>query len=323
MLEITIAFLLDLTLGDPPYSWHPVRIIGRIIERTEAWLRAHIPEERAAGFIQAIGLPLITFGVVWFICELAGQIHSGLKTLLEVFFLYSALSVKDLEIEARGIYTCLVNKKIENARENLARIVGRDTSDLEESEIIRATVEAVAESFVDGILSPLFYAAIGGAPLAMAYKTVNTLDSMVGHKTSKYKEYGRMAARMDEWWNWIPARISWILIGVGAFFLNGRNTEAWRIGFEDGASNRKTNSVVPEAAFAGALGVELGGVNYYQGVKKEMPKLGYPMRALEKEDIRRAYRLMKYSAWTALGFALILSYISWFFYIKIFDPIAL
>ncbi len=323
MLEILVAFGLDLAFGDPVYPWHPVRLIGQLIQKMETWFRTHVGGGRFAGLLLALFVPSLVFLSIWFICELAGQIHPLLKTLLTIYFIYSALAIKDLESEARKIYTLLVKGKLEKAREHLARIVGRDTKNLNETEVIRGAVESVAESFVDGILSPLFFAAIGGAPFAMAYKAINTLDSMVGKKTPAYRDFGSMSAKLDEIANWIPARISWLLIGIGAFFLNGRNMEAWRIGFEDGASRAFPNSLVPEASFAGALGVQLGGTNSYEGQKVDTPKMGYAMRSLEVEDVRRAYRLMRSSAWTTLIFSLILSYVVWLFTIKIVDPIAL
>jgi len=313
MVELVSAFVLDLFLGDPPYSWHPVRILGRWIERAEPWLRARF-SARTAGFILAIFLPLATFVIIWFFPELAFQFHPVLKSILYVYFLYSVISIKDLDSEARRVYTALRNDKLEAARQNLSRIVGRDTENLSEEEVVRGTVETVAESFVDGVLSPLFYAALGGAPLAMAYKAINTLDSMVGRKTPHYKEFGRASAKLDEWANWFPARISWFLIGLGTFFINGRTQEAWRVAWDNALDRSLPNGAVPEAAFAGALGVELGGTNYYQGQKVEMPKLGYPMRALEKTDIRQAAHLMKMSSWAALAFALLLSELSVFIF---------
>lgn len=323
MLEIIIAFVLDLIYGDPPYDWHPVRILGRTIAKMETWLRTYLGGDRFAGSLLAVFIPTATLVIVWFLCEVGKQISPLLKSIFTIYFVYSAVAVKDLYQEARRIYICLVNNKLEKARENLSRIAGRDTKDLDETEVIRGTVESVAESFVDGILSPLFYAAIGGAPLAMTYKAINTLDSMVGRKTPRYKEFGFLAAKLDEIANWIPARISWILIGLGAFLVNGRSFEAWRIGFEDGVdTSSSSNSLVPEAAFAGALGVELGGTNFYEGQKVDTPKLGYPMRSLEREDVRLSYQLMKTSAWAALLFALSLSYFVWFLWTKIFNPLA-
>ena len=321
MLEIFFAFGLDLLIGDPSYSWHPVRVIGRWIERTERWLRSFIPSSRLAGFLQAVVFPLGVFLIVWFLCEVSFQIQPLLQKVVSIYFIYSAVAVRDLEVEAKRVYAALVNRKLETARKNLSRIVGRDTKNLTEEEVARGAVEAVAESFVDSVLAPLLYAALGGAPLAMAYKTINTLDSMVGNRTPRYREFGAVSAKLDEIANWIPARISWVLIGIGAAFINGRIQEAWRVGVEDGASTSFPNSVVPEAAFAGALGVELGGTNFYQGEKVETPKLGYPMRSLEVNDIRLAYRLMKASAWASVVFAMILNCLVRFISAKISHPL--
>lgn len=306
MVELIVAFVLDLFLGDPPYGWHPVRLVGRWVEKTETWLRANLPDLVLAGWIQALLTPLVVFVFVWFLTEVAFQVSPTLKGVLVIYFIYSSISVKDLASEAKRVHTALRNQKLDSARKNLSRIVGRDTGDLAESEIIRGTVETVAESFVDGVLSPLFYAALGGAPLVMAYKAINTLDSTVGLRTPEYKEYGKAAARLDAIVNWIPARISWLLIGLAAFFVNGRANEAWHIATQNFPGAGWKNGIIPEAAFAGALGVELGGSNFYSGQKFETPKLGIAMRSLEPSDIRRSVDLMKASSWAALVFAMIL-----------------
>ena len=321
MFEILAAFGLDLLLGDPSYSGHPVRVIGSWIERAERWLRSFVPSARLAGFLLAIFFPLTIFFMVWFLCEVSFQIQPLFKRIISIYLIYSAIAVRDLEVEAKRVYAALINRKLEAARKNLSRIVGRDTQSLNEEEVTRAAIEAVAESFVDGVLSPLFYAALGGAPLAMAYKAINTLDSMVGNRTPRYIEFGAAAAKLDEIANWIPARISWLLIGIGTAFINGRTQEAWRVGVENGASTTLPNSVVPEAAFAGALGVQLGGTNFYRGEKVETPKLGYSMRPLEVSDIRAAYRLMKASAWASVVFAMILSCLVEFISVKISHPL--
>lgn len=309
MLEIIIAFALDLFLGDPVYDWHPIRIIGRWVEWSETWLRKQISREKTAGLCQAVAIPPAVFLLVWFLTTVASQIQPFLGRVLTIYFLYSSLSIKDLASEARKVSAALRKGNLEAARKNLGRIVGRDTQNLSEPEIIRGTVETVAESYMDGILAPLFYAALGGAPLALAYKAVNTLDSMVGKRSPRYREFGFFAAKIDEVINWVPARITWFLIGLAAFLVNGRGVEAWRVGLEDGAAAPVSNSIVPEAAFAGALGVELGGKNYYSGKGVDTPKMGYPMRPLERENIRVAITLMQASAWVSLAFALILRYL--------------
>lgn len=306
MFELLAAYGLDRLLGDPVYSWHPVRVLRGVIQKSEAWLRARVSHEKTAGLFLAAFVPLSTFVFIWFLCELAAQIHPALKTVLTVYFIYSAIAVEDLKNEARRVYAALLNGKLEAARKNLSRIVGRDTESLCEEEVVRGTVETVAESFVDGIWSPLFYAALGGAPLALAYKAVNTLDSLVGHRTPRYREFGFFSAKLDEILNWIPARLTLFLIPAGTFLTNGRFLEAMRAGWICGAVTTRQNSAIPEAAFAGALGIQLGGVNFYQGERVVMPKLGYSMKHLEVADVRAAYRLMLASSWIALAASILL-----------------
>lgn len=310
MFELIIAFLLDLFLGDPPYALHPIRVIGGWIEKTEHWFRAKVADLRLAGLLQAVSIPLVVYAIVWFLTEVAFQINPLLKSVLVVYFLYSALSIKDLILEARRIHYSLRNGKLDQARQNLSRVVGRDTADLNEQEIIRGAIEAVAESFVDGIFAPLFYAGLGGAPLALAYKAVNTLDSMVGLRTSKYQEYGYWPAKIDEIINWLPARISWFLIGLAAFFVNGRAKETWHMATQYIQRRGAANGTIPEAAFAGALGVELGGANSYGGVTYDAPKLGIALKTLEPSDIRRAVKLLKASSWVGLGTSMIIYFLS-------------
>ncbi len=321
MFDLVAAFVLDRVFGAPASSWPRVGVMGRGIRTLERWTRFLIPGERVGGFLLAVLIPALTGATVWFLGEIASQIHSLLGKAISIYFIYSAIAVKDLKHEARRIYAALTNRKLESARKNLGRIVGRDTENLGEEEIIRGAVEAVAESFVDGVLAPLFYAALGGAPLAMVYKAINTMDSMVGLRTPRYQRFGSFAAKLDDVVNWIPARISWVLIGMGTAFINGRSHEAWRIGWEDGANTDFSNACVPEAAFAGALGVELGGTNFYGGEKVETHKLGYPMRPLQASDIRTAYRLMLTSAWCALIFAVLLRVTIKFFTRRIIHPL--
>ena len=307
MFELLAAYGLDRLLGDPVYSWHPVQVLERAIRKSETRLRARFPHGKTAGLLLAAIIPVSTFAFVWFLCELAGQIYPALKTILTVYFIYSAITVKDLKSEARRVYAALIGRKLEAARKNLSRIVGWDTGSLNEEEVIRGTVETVAESFVDGIWSPLFYAALGGAPLAMAYKAVNILDSLVGPRASRDREFGFFPEKLDEIMNWIPARLAFLLIPAGAFFTNGRFIEALRVGWTDGAATSFQNSVIPKAAFAGALGVQLGGVNFYQGERVVSPKLGYSMKNLEAADIRTAYRLMLAGSWFALALSVFLN----------------
>jgi len=170
----------------------------------------------------------------------------------------------------------------------VSRIVGRDTRDLDEEEIVRATIETISESTVDGIISPLFYAVLGGAPLAMAYKAVNTLDSMVGYKSEKYLQFGWFSAKLDDMVNYIPARISIVLIPIASLIVRQRGLMALKIIFRDGKKSPSPNAGIPEAGFAGALGIQLGGINFYQGVKEYRPILGEKLKKKSPKDILKA-----------------------------------
>lgn len=308
MVTLALAFLLDLLIGDPVYAFHPVRIIGKVIERAEPVLRLKIRREKIAGGILALLLPLAVFFLVWFLIFCLERIHYGLAWAANLYGIYVSLAVRDLWKEGMRIYKGLGKGEIEKARADLARIVGRDTHSLDRKEILRASIETIAESTVDGVIAPLFYAALGGAPLALAYKAVNTLDSMIGHLNERYRSFGFMAAKQDELWNWIPARISYYIISLAAFFLNGRIDEAAFVGWQDGMSAFHGNSAIPEAAFAGALGLRLGGSCTYEGRLVEKPFLGFPKKEFDREDLIKSLRLMIIASWLSLAGALLLKY---------------
>lgn len=308
MTTLFFAFLLDLAFGDPIYSFHPVRLMGKGIDSLEVILRKHVKNTRFAGFLLAVLFPLSIFLLVSFILVLCFKIHPFLAWFVNVLGIYTTVSVQDLKKEAM-----LVQKKIEasnlpEARTQLARIVGRETKDLEESEIIRATVETVAESLVDGVIAPLFFAAIGGAPLALAYKAINTLDSMVGHLNERYHEFGFFSAKIDDVVNWIPARLSCFFISLGAFFRKQNASEAFSGGFQQSKIVRNISSI-PEASFAGALEVRLGGVNQYGKRTERKPLLGRGSKPLVMLTIQESLYLLITSAWVTLFFCLVLNFI--------------
>lgn len=307
MLILTAAFLADLWIGDPPYPWHPVRLMGKAIEWGEFLLRRLVSNPYWAGALLALGIPALVFLGVQGILLILGAIHPVLGGLAALFGVYSSISVRDLYQEAQKIYGHLKAGDLEAARRNLARIVGRETAHLDEAEITRACVESVAENSVDGIVAPLFFAAIGGAPLALAYKAVNTLDSMIGHKTERYREFGFWAARQDHWVNWIPARLAYLLIWLACFFTGLRDEAAFRTGKPYALMPAIGNSPIPEAAFAGALSVRLGGENLYHGKTVRAPFVGEPVRPLQKEVIDDSLRLLMAESWLTLGMSLILS----------------
>lgn len=288
---ISVAYLLDLLFGDPPWLPHPVRAIGWIIEKLETSFRTFIKNERLSGLVFSVSIAAFSGGVIFIIVRLGDHLNHFAGIFLSILFIYTTLSIKDLKIESMKVYEALKDKNLMHAKQKLSMIVGRDTANLSEPEIIRATVETIAENTVDGIISPLFYAFIGGAPLALAYKAVNTLDSMVGYKNEKYKDFGWAAAKVDDIANFIPARISAVLLPV-ASRLAGKNIRgSWRIVLRDRRKNSSPNSGIPEAAIAGTLGIQLGGESYYNGVAVNKALIGDRVNLLQIEHIRESINI--------------------------------
>lgn len=292
MKEVITAYLLDLIIGDPYWLPHPVRIIGKFIEYLEKVLRKNNNQNQRIEKIKGIFLTVITVGlsyfIIYFLIYIAGIISPMLKFVFSSFFIFTTLSTKNLGEEAFSVYRALEEDNLELARERVSRIVGRDTKNLDKEEIVRAAIETVAENSVDGIISPLFYAVLGGAPLAIAYKAINTLDSMVGYKNTKYLHFGWFSAKVDDLVNYLPARISVILIPVASLLVRQRGLMALRIIFRDGKKSPSPNAGIPEAGFAGALGIQLGGINFYQGVKEYRPILGEKLKKKNPKDILKA-----------------------------------
>ena len=258
---------LDLAFGDPRWMPHPVRAIGWLIARQDEWL----PRTKLGGVL----LWFVTVGA-------AGAVVAGtlqLAPLLSIYWIYSLVAIRDLDRHAAAVIGALPD--LPAARERLALIVGRDTAHLGESEIVRATVETVAENLTDGIVAPLFYLALGGPVWMAAYKAVNTLDSMVGYRDDRYRDFGWFSARADDWANWIPARLTAALIWVICLWPGFGLARSIRVSVRDGASQPSPNAGFPEAAVAGALGVQLGGTNTYRGVSNKKAHLGDPVRPLE------------------------------------------
>ena len=301
-IEIFLAYCMDLVLGDPGWMPHPVVGIGKAIEKTEGFLRRYIPIERLAGIVLLIFVAGSAYILTYLIVFLAKNINETLGMAVSAIIIFTCLSIKTLAKEAMGVLKALEDRNLDLARRRVSRIVGRDTENLDESEVIRANVETVAENTVDGVISPLFYAFIGGAPLAIAYKAVNTLDSMVGYKNERYRNFGWASARFDDLVNFIPARLARFLIAISAVFCRFKFRDALAISFRDGHKHPSPNSGIPEAAYAGALGVRLGGVNSYQGVVSEKPFIGDKKRELTLKDIKNAVKLMFVTSLVTLVF---------------------
>lgn len=302
---IPFAFLLDLLLADPPALPHPVVLMGKCISMMEKLLRKIFPPdpkgESAGGWILAVFLPLATFLLTFGICRLCYAIHPAVFFAVQVFWGYQALAARGLEIEAEDVRRVLLWGDLPTARKKVSRIVGRDTDVLDEAGVTRACVETVAENSSDGVVAPLFYMLIGGAPLALTYKAINTMDSMVGYRNKRYIHFGRAAAVLDDVVNFIPSRIAglfWILASFPDPDADGRN--AWRIFRRDRKKHASPNSAQTESACAGALHVILGGPASYFGKWVKKPYIGDDDRPIEPEDIHRSVRLM----WISCAFFL-------------------
>ncbi|MBI4745168.1 MAG: cobalamin biosynthesis protein CobD [Deltaproteobacteria bacterium] len=292
---ILCAFFLDLLLGDPRWFPHPVVLIGRGISLGEGILRRLAKGKTAellAGAMLAVIIPVSAFVAVDFIIKLTSHLHQWAGWFAAVYFGYTTIAAKSLYQEPLKVASMLKANNLDGARKELSWLVGRDTSSLDEKEITRALVETVAENASDGVIAPLFYLAIGGSQLAMAYKAVNTLDSMVGYKNEKYLYFGRASARLDDIANYIPARITAILIIIAAIILRKDWKGAWRIILRDRRNHPSPNSGYPEAAVAGALGRRLGGLSYYCGIPSNKAFIGDDAGDSQVRDVREAGRLM-------------------------------
>ena len=263
-------------------------------------MRRYILNLKIAGIVLAVLVIGLTYFLVWGIIKAGYQLNPFFGAALEVFFIYTALAVKDLKAHAREVYLKLKDNDLPQARRALSQVVGRDTGNLDEKEVARAAVETVGENFVDGILSPLLYAFIGGAPLALAYKAVSTLDSMVGYKNERYIDFGWASARLDDLANYIPARLSVLFLSLGSWVCGQDGSSAFRLALRDGRKNASPNSGLPEAAIAGALGVRLGGVNFYNSAAKLEPRLGDDVCQLEAKHILESIRIVYVGSFLAL-----------------------
>ncbi|MGF6356629.1 adenosylcobinamide-phosphate synthase [Paenibacillus sp. 4624] len=296
---IILAYILDRCIGDPRWIPHPVIGMGKGISALERVIRARVHTDmglKKAGIWFPILIAGGAFAVTWGLLLLLDLIHPILAAAAEIILIATTIASKGLRDAGMEVYRHLKQQDWPGARRSLGMIVGRDTAHLDEPEVVRGTVETVAENIVDAIVSPLFYALIGGAPLAMAYRAVNTLDSMVGYKNDKYLHLGWASARLDDWANWIPARVTALLLIVGAWVLKLDAKGAARMVSRDARLHPSPNSGFPESAVAGALGIRLGGHNVYHGVASFRAYMGEAARPMESEDIVRTTRLMFWSA---------------------------
>ena len=290
------AFVLDLIVGDPQRLPHPVRWMGNAISIFEPLFRKLSSNLVLCGILFAVALVSATWAVTFWVIEAAELVHPLLKSCLEIVLIFFCISARSLEDAAMEIYRCLIQKRVNRAREKVALIVGRDVDNYKADDIAKATVETIAENLVDGFVSPIFFAAIGGAPLAVAFKMVNTLDSMVGYKNERYIKFGKASARIDDILNYIPSRISVPLISLATQILSGRGARSFATALLEGAHHSSPNAGYPEAAFAGALEVKMNGPNYYHGQLVEKPYIGERFGKTSPGHIKKACDIMMLSS---------------------------
>ena len=304
------GFVLDAVFGDPAWLPHPVVYMGKAISALEKGLRARLPKtpegELWGGRILAFCLPVGTFALASLVCMGAAALHPLLGLAVQMFWCGQALAAKGLVQESTNVYRELTKPDLPAARIAVSRIVGRDTQALTAEGVTKAAVETVAENASDGVIAPLLYMLLGGAPLALTYKAINTMDSMVGYKNERYLRFGRAAAKLDDIANYLPSRIA-ALLWVAAAALTGNDARnAWRIWRRDRRNHASPNSAQTESACAGALNVQLAGPAYYFGEYYPKPTIGDAVRPIEPEDIRRADRMMYAESLLALALGLLI-----------------
>ena len=298
------GFVLDALFGDPAWLPHPVVYMGKAISKLETFLRPRLPKtpqgELLGGAIVAFCLPVGTFLLTGLVCWGAARLHPLLGLAVQMFWCGQALAARGLVQESINVYKELKKPDLPGARKAVSRIVGRDTAELTAEGVTKAAVETVAENASDGVIAPLLYMLIGGAPLALTYKAINTMDSMLGYKNEKYLYFGRVPAKLDDVANYIPSRLAGLLWVAAAAFTHNDAKGAWKIWRRDRRNHASPNSAQTESACAGALGVQLAGPAYYFGEYYAKPTIGDALRPIEPEDILRANQMM----YVASSFAL-------------------
>ncbi len=296
ILDVVAAFILDFTFGDPQNMYHPVRIIGSYISKFDGRFHNKMDSDKmqkVKGLTLWISTVVITLITVIALLKISHSIHPVLYRTVNVLLIWMAIASKSLKKESMYVFTALNNNDIYEARRKLSYIVGRDTKNLGSESIIQATVETISESTSDGVIAPLFYALIGGAPLMWVYKAVNTLDSMVGYTNERYKNLGFVSAKMDDLFNYLPARLTALLLIASSYILGYSFKNSFRTWRRDRRNHKSPNSGHPEAAAAGALGIQLGGDSIYSGQLVHKPFIGDKIKCAEFDDIKKMNRMMQ------------------------------
>lgn len=292
-MSILIGFILDCIFGDPYNFPHPVRLIGKLISNLEKLMRKLFPEKLyIGGIFMTLTVLLVSTAVPFLILLLCYKINIILGITAESVMCWYLIAPKCLKTESMKVYKTVAENDIEKSRKAVSMIVGRDTESLDFEGIIKATVETVAENTSDGVTAPIFYMAFGGAVLGFFYKSANTMDSMVGYRNEKYKDFGRFSAKLDDVLNYIPSRLTAILMIISAYILKYDGKSAYKIWKRDRLKHASPNSAQTESVCAGALNIRLAGDAHYFGKLHKKPYIGDNTRPVEKDDIIRANKLM-------------------------------
>ncbi len=296
LLAVLAGFCADLLFGDPAVPWHPICLIGRLIAGLERLIRRVFPKtkrgELAGGFVEAVLVILISAGIPALLLAAAYRLSFWLGVAVEAVMCFFLFAVKSLKSESMNVKKALETQGLEAGRTAVSRIVGRDTQSLSEIGVVKAAVETVAENFSDGVFAPMLYLMLGGGVLGFVYKSINTMDSMLGYKNEKYLYFGRFAAKLDDVANYVPSRLAALFLIAASGMAGGDAKGAWRIWRRDRRNHASPNSAQTESAAAGALGVQLAGDACYFGKLYKKPYIGDDTRPVEREDIVRVNRMM-------------------------------
>lgn len=310
ILPLLVGYILDLILGDPYNFPHPIRIIGSLIFKTEKILRRLFPKTQRGELLGGAFMPVIVVGLSvlmsFLILKLAYKIHIVIGVIIESIMCYQMLATKCLKDESMKVYHSLKSGDLELSRKNVSMIVGRDTQNLDTIGVTKATIETIAENTSDGIIAPMIYMALFGAVGGFLYKSVNTLDSMIGYKNDKYLYFGRVSAKFDDILNYIPSRISALMVILAGAILKLDYKSAFRIWRRDGRNHPSPNSAQTESAYAGTLNVQLAGDMYYFGKLYHKQTIGDNIRPIQIDDIQTSNKILYVTSFIGLIICLIM-----------------